>query len=351
MPNTNDGPAGSETDKATPAADASPLPGFAEAFAAMGPPSPGQGQPEQVEAVETSETVEPPKAEADTPAKEPAKAADKAPAAETINFDGFSDESKAYWETAHKAGHATAADVKRAREESLFQSAWSKKTTALAKDKEAFEAEKTKVKENLDLLHRVQTDPVAYAAWKRLLAGDVPADDSASGDLVDAKKADEIARKAYQAEKTAEAQASAKQTAEFTAKKNGLQAVVTDIGTAFGLKPETMNTYLEKFAEDFPEGVDPIRYAVENLSPAELRRGLTLIHKAEAAEAKAKALSEQVSQRASKASQASKQSQPPARRTTETNGSLDPVSRLNADLGLAPDWSNVTGFGHPVNGR
>lgn len=341
MPDTNDGPAGVVTDTAPASAEDNPLPGFAEAMTeGLGPRTEPSGEPKGVEAVETSGAVETPKTVADK-AQAPAKSEATPDAAQTVNFDGLSDQSKAYWEKALKAGHATPADVERARTESLFQSAWTKKTTALANERKAFEAEMSKRKEDIALLEKIRGDERLHNAWLKMSSGEVPTEEDGDG-FVDKRSAAEIARKAIEAREAEQAARTAKEQAAYEAKRSGIQTAVREQMGLLKVSPEVMKGYLEA-EEAALNGADPIL----TLTPEELTERVFRRHELATARAEAAALREQLNQRTSKQVQASKQSMPPSPRVSGTR-SVDPWSQAKAELGVAEDFGNVLGFGNGV---
>jgi hypothetical protein len=339
VPEVNDGPAGTVTDKVETPTEATPLPGFAEAMTDFGSRVPGLGEPEKATAVETSATEVAPPAEAEKP-EAPAKDEAKPDEAKTVNFDGLSKESKAYWEKSLKAGHATPEDVERARIESMFQSSWTRNHQALAKERDAFKAEKAQLKEDIDLLNKIRGDDRLHAAWLKMSKGEVAAEDAESGDLVDEKKAAEIARKAFDAREAEKADRTAKEQAKYEARKSEIQAAVHDQMRILGVTKEVMTGYLQA-EEEALNGADPILH----FTPTELQAAVQRRHEKASLEAKVAALEAQLNQRASKTAQASKSSLPPARRFAE-DVSKDPLKQTESDLGIAPDWSNVQGFGN-----
>ena len=121
-----------------------------------------------------------------------------------------------------------------------------------------------------------------------------------------------------------------------------VSAVLAESIKTLGLTPEALDGYLTEEAEYFPAGVDPIRYVIENVNPAELRKIVTLRHEAATAKAEAAKLREQLAQRTSKQVQASKQSLPPTRRVAEP--APQGLGKVLADLGVAK-LSDIPGFG------
>lgn len=342
MPDTNDGPDDTVTDTDATSASSEPLPGFAEAMTML-PPEPGRGEPEVSKAVETSAEAKAPEAKADTPAKEPAKAEEKPSAAKTVNFDDFSEGSKAYWEKALAAGHATPADVERARVETLFQRSWTKNHQKLADERKAFEAEKARMKEDVELLTKIRGDDRLHAAWLKMSKGEIAEASADGGELVDERKAAEIVRKTIEAREAEQAARSAKEQAAYDTKRDAIQEAVREQMRILGVKPEVMKGYLEA-EEATLNGADPIL----TLAPMELVERVQRRHDRAVLEAEVKSLKEQLSQRASKAVQASKQSLPPSSRVAPTR-SADPWSKALSDLGVAEDFGNVTGFGNGVH--
>lgn len=343
MPDTNDGPAGTVTDTAAPSSDSanSPLPGFAEAMTGFGPPDPSAGEPESAKAVETSEVEKAPASDAEKPKAEtpeaPAKDEAKPAPTQTVNFDGFSDQQKTTWERLLKAGQVTPAEVETARLESMFQASWSRAHGKLAKEREAFLADKAKVEEDLKLLATVRSDPKRHDAFLRASSDEFAADESAE-DPVGATKVAEIARKAIEQREAEKADRSAKEQAKYDAAMGEMQTAVREQMRMLGVKPDVMKGYLEA-EEATLNGADPITH----FKPSELMYRVQLRHDAATARAEAAALKEQLTQRASKQVQASKQSLPPARRVADDRP-MDVMSKTLADLGVA-QWGDVLGSG------
>lgn len=337
MPDTNDGPAGTVTDKEVPATSSDPLPGFAEAMVGF-PQTEPAGEPEDAKAVETVGAVKETEVKAETP-KESAKTEATPDATKAVNFDGLSDLSKTYWEKALKAGHATPADVDRARTESLFQSAWTKKTTALANDRKAFEAKMAERAEDVKLLDRIRADDRLHNAWLKMSKGEVAADDAGADDLVDKKTAAQVAREVYEQRKAEEATRDAKEQTTYEGKRTEIQTAVREQMGLLKVSPDVMKGYLEA-EEEALNGADPIL----TLTPEELTARVFHRHEVATLRAEAAALREQLNQRTSKQVQASKQSLSPSTRVSDVR-SKDAWAQTKADLNLADDLSNVTGFG------
>ncbi len=342
MPDTNEGPAGTVEETAAATPDAGPMPGFAEAMT-LGHPNLPQGEPEGESAVEANAAPEATEAvKAETPAKEPAKAEANPEPTKAVNFDGFSDESKAYWENALKAGHATQKDVERARIESLFQQSYTRKTMDLAEKAKKLNAESEARKGDLEILDKIRNDERLYQAWLKMSRGDVEAADATDTDFVDARKAAEIAEKkandAYDRREREKAERSKKEQEAYDVRFNAHRAAIQDAMKVLGVDGKTMLGYVKAEEVDL-NGADPtIRY-----EPHELVKNVLLRHKAAVAEAEAAALREQLNQRASKQVQASKQSLPPPRRVANEVPD-DPMSKTMRDLGIT-DWAQVSGLG------
>ena len=346
MPDTNDGAAAPVTDTAapTPIDESNPMPGFAEAMTAMaGRPDQEAGQPEPAKAVETSApervaAAEPEKAE---PAKAPPpeKEAESPKVAPTVNFDGLSTESKTYWDSALKAGHATPEDVDRARKESLTLQAWSRNNNEKSNKIKALEAEISGHKADLDFLAKVRGDAALHEKWLAFMRGDgqSASADADAGDLVDSRKAKQIAEQEYEArERAKQAKAAAEQGA-YDTKYAALKSVVGDLMKVHSIAPAVMKGYLD--AESAAIEGDP----VTSVSPEDWSHRLIERHEKAVLAAKVASLEAQLNQRASKQVGASKQSLPPPSRVAVARSS-DPWEQTKADLGIA-DLSNVQGFG------
>ncbi len=326
------------------------LEGFEEALAAEAPHLLGEiGQPEQAEAVEASEEPEIPEEKEETPeakkAEAPAEPEDKPEAEPTVNFDGLSDDTRTYWEKALKEGLATPDDVERARKESLFQSAWTKKTMALAEDRKAWEEQVKEREEDLKLLDELRTNDRLHDAWLKLRDGAVEVDHEDDDELVDKKTTRQLIREEAErllAEKEA---AKAREQDAYNEKANTLQAAFQEAMTTLEITPDQAKAYLDDEVKKLAPGED----IVLKFHPQDVLPKLELLHRAALAEAKAAELEKKLTQRATKDVRAAKQSLPKDRRVVRDEP-LSVMEQTEADLGLPPDWDKkglVHGFGHP----
>ena len=353
MPDVSDGPDPNPTDTAEPEAapERTIMDDLREAWGSFGNPDEDEtGQPKQTEAVETSEVEDKPAEEAETLApeadeakeKEPEKSEETSETEQTVNFDGFSDPQKATWERLLKDGHVTAEEVERARTESLFQSAWTKKTTALARQREAFEKEMEERKADLDFLETVKRDDRLHAAWLKLQRGEIQSEDPDGDDLVDKKTAEQIAEERYKALRQQDAERTQAEQKAYDEKVEQMQSQLKETQQLLGVDNETMVRYLDEECARLPADVDPIlRYAD---SYEDLQEKLELRHEAAKAKARAEVLEKKLSKTTSKAARTAKQSLPPAPRVS-VNGALSPRQKTYEELGIEPDGSNVQGLG------
>ena len=328
------------TDTPAPTTPDDPMAGFAEAMVGLGNPVADAGHPEKATAVETSATDEAPKAETETPVTEPVKAADTPAPTKTVNFDDFSDSQKTTLQRLLKAGSLTPEEVEDFRKGVLRQNLFSKKTDVLARDREAWEKEVSDWKADKALLEKIRGDDKLHAAWLKMSRGEVPAEDAGADDLVDRRKAEEIAQKAIENREREKADRTAKEQAVYDKKFGALKAASSEMIAALEVTPQVMQAYINAEAAELDPTTDPVLY----ITPEEFKRRITSRHRIAVAEARAKTLEEQLSQRTNKADRTSKQSSPPVRRVSD-NGSTGPLEQTMADLGIAPDWSNVTGLG------
>ena len=269
----------------------------------------------------------------------PVKAEEKPTEAKTPNFDGFSDAQKKTWEREFKAGHVTAEEVETARIESMFQSAFTKKTMTLAEKSKALDALMEQHREDLALLGKIRADDKLHSAWLKMSKGEIPED--VGDDLVDAKKAAEIADRRLDAREAEKAARTAKEQAQYDARRDGIFAAVQEQIKLLNVPPATMKSYLDGIEAELPPGTDPITH----FSPESLAREVGIAHRIAVAEAKAAAAEAALSQKTSTENRTAKQSLPPARRVT-TNGEVSPLEQTRLDLGIAPDWRNVQGWGN-----
>lgn len=337
MPDTNDGAVGSSEDTEVQPTSGDPLPGFADAMANGFPAESSRGEPEVKSAVETSAKEEAPEPKSETPEKDTDKAEEKPDPTATVNFDGFSDQQKAYWDKALKAGHATPADVEEHRKGVLLLSSWSRNHGKLAKEREAFEKERADWREDYERLKKIRGSDRLHAAWIKVANGEV--DDESGDEIADRKTAKQIAAETYAEREAEKAKQDEAKVRSYEAKKVSLQEVARDQMAALGVKPEVMAKYCEE-EEAACNGADPI----EVLSPAEFARNLVARHEKATLAAEVAALKKQLSEKVTKQVQASKQSLSPSPRVADTRNE-DPWSKTLRELNVPADMGNVTGIG------
>lgn len=345
MPDVSEGPetAAPDTPAVTPT-EANPLPGFAEAMANYGNPAATNGEPPRAEAVDENEAADKTAKGGAEKAETPPAKPDAAPDAESaVNFDGFSEAQEATWQRLYKAGAVTKEEVERARLESMFQSAFSKKTLSLKQEREAFAEEMKGRKDDLALLDKIRGDDALHARWLRMQEPEATNGEAAADDLVDAKKAAEIADKRYDAREAEKAARTAKEQAAYDARKSSMREAIQEWMPLHKATAEQMREYLTAEEAALPVGVDPITH----FKPEELLYRIGLRHEAAVAKAEAAALKQQLGQKTSHESRTSKQSFAPTR-PAPTKVPTDPWSKAMAELNVAPDMSNVQGFGLPV---
>lgn len=336
-----------ETAPAEAAEEANPMEGFAEAISAGMPAAEEESEPTQPEAVETSEVEETqPEPEEEETVEETTEPESKdegvEPEAEqTVNFDGFSDEQKTTWERLHKDGHASAEEVERARLESLFQSNYTKKTMALADQRKEFAKEMEDIKDDLDLLSRIRTDDRLHDAWLKMSSGETESVDEDGDDLVDRKTAEKIADERMKARDAERDARSVKEQKVHDGQKEAIRTAMVETMELHSIDKDALISYIQAEEALLPSGTDPIAH----FNPADLQYRVSMRHQIAVAQAKASAAEAKLSKRTSKADRTAKQSLPPARRVA-ASGDMTPLQQTNADLGLDPDWSNVTGFGN-----
>ena len=338
MPTVSNGPEDSVA--ATPDTTAQDAPleleGFAEAISGIGFQPEVEGEPEPAEAVDEAETTE-------TPPEAPSS--EEQPEVETeINFDGFSPAQKETWQRLHKEGYATPQEIETARIESMFQSSYTKKTTALADARKALEASAKENEEDLALLERIRADDHLHAAWLKMSQKGVSTDESYSDEdedlLVDAKTAAKIADKRFEQREAERLARTNQEQAAYASKQKALTDAIQDSIQTLGVTPDQMTAYLDAEAEFLPEGADPVLI----VEPAELQRLVLRRHELETVKAEAARLREELNQRQSRDGRTAKQSLAPASRNVE-RVQMSALQQTEADLGLDPDWSNVQGFG------
>jgi hypothetical protein len=338
MPNVSADPTEKTTD--TPEATPDPTAGFAEALAGIGNPPEPEGSSAPAKAVDGTESKDKPEVKADK-AVPPAEAEEKPPETAKVNFDGFSDTQKATWERLLKLGHATPEEVEEARKDSLRQSAFTKKTMALAKEREAWDAEKAAKKEDLEILAKIHANPALHAAWLKAARGELESATEGGDELVDRHTVEEtVDRRLAAREAEREARSAAEQKA-YDDRMGTFRDMVKETMTTLGIDQPAMVAYLQEEEKRLPEGTDPILH----YEPQMLRLLLETRHEATLAKAEAAKWREQVSKRTSADARTAKQSLPPARRVAQ-NGAQSPLEATEAALGLDPEWSMVRGLGH-----
>jgi len=324
-----------------PAADAPAdntlgLEGFEEALLNFGNPTEPEGAPEPTQSVETSDAVEEPAAAEDPPAKEPEASEDPPATEQTVNFDGFSDDQKANFERLLKDGHVTPAFVENERVNTLRQDVWTKKTMALAEERKAWEAKQAEIAADLENLEAIRSDPRLHDLWMKFASGEIQPEDQE--ELVDRKSAAEVARAEYQRIKAEEDS----KRASYDAKRQVLDQAAAEVRETLGVSQDQLLGYLKEEIALLPPGTDPILA----VTPEELQRRVIARHEISTAKAEADELRKQLQKRTSHDARTAKQSFPPARQVASAVPT-DPLSLTEAELGLDPDWSNVTGFGFP----
>lgn len=338
------------TDPAPPAAPDDPMEGFAEALGLMGDPEGAGGPPEPAAAADDDtdpkapEPTEPEASGEPEPGPEAGgEGADKPESVPQVSFDGFSDAQAATWARLLKAGQVTPEEIETARKESLFQSAWTKKTMALAEERKALQEQMQERQEDLALLDRLRSDDRLHAAWLRLKSSaDAPEPDEGEGgdDLVDRKTAEQIADQRLERRLREHQERMKKEQDAYEKKKDELSKTLQEAMRLHGIDREQAAAYLEAEAAMLP----PTEDLILRFSADDLAHRMVLRHEAAQARAEAKAAREAAAKRTQAGVRAAKQSLPPARRVA-LNGDDSPLAKTEADLGLDPDWSNVQGFG------
>lgn len=357
MPDVNDATNETEQGAAAQPADGEALPGFAEAMAGGGLPPGFDGEAEETEAVDQKpddgappEESEPKEAEDEQEQKPDTSEADdgddddgeeSGDAEQAVNFDGFSDAQKTTWERLFKDGRVTADEVERARLESMFQSAFTKKTMDLAEKRKAFDKEMEDRREDLSLLDRIRKDDRLHNAWLRMQSGDLGEDPDDGDDLIDAKRANEIVDKRIEAREAERRQRTEREQRTYESRQNDIREAMQESMQTLGIDQSALVSYLEAEEAALPAGVDPVLH----FSAADLQARVALRHEAAKARAEADSLKKKLSKRTSQEARAAKQSLPPARRVAQPPVDDDPMRKTAADLGLDQQWSNVQGFG------
>lgn len=312
------------------------------------PAQDAEGQPKETEAVDKSEAEETAEPESET--KADAKSKDDAEegsedgdeqteADQTVNFDGFSEQTKATWERLLKAGHATPEEVETARIESMFQSSYTKKTMALADDRKAFKAEMDERKADLEILDKIRGSDRLHAIWMRM-QDDSVSDEPSDDDLVTRRQAQEEADKRYEKREQEKRERSAKQQAEYESKQVEIHDVVVESMKMLGADKAMMKAILDAEEATLPVGTDPVLH----FTPEKLQRAIQRRHKVLTLEAKVAQLEAANTKKTSNAARTAKQSLPPAPRVAG-GARKSALQKTEEDLGIDRDWSNVQGFG------
>ena len=352
MSEANEGTAVTDTGTAEPPAEVNDaFDSFADTMVGNAPVEEDTGKPEQAEAVETSETEENAPVEPvteDKASEETAKTEETAETKETpeveasVNFDGFSDEQKTTWERLLKDKQATVEEVERARLESMFHSAFTKKTMALADEKREWAKEAEGWAEDRKLLEKIRGSESLHEAWMKMSSGDYKADTDADGDdLVDKKASAEIAKQTFQRLKAEEDARTAQEQKVYDTKVLGLREALAETMKLESISEEQLSVYVNEEGASLPLGTDP----VSHFSPEDLQSRVSQRHKFALQDAKIKALEEKLTQKTSDSVRTAKQSSPPSPRVTST-GKKTAGDKTVEDLGLDQDWSNVSGFGN-----
>lgn len=341
MQATPDGPATSGTDNT--GSDSAPegLPGFSDAMVGFPVPGMDGGHPEGAAAVGTGdEGGAPAPVKTDKAPTPPAPGEDKPDAAQSVNFDGLSDKSRSFYEKALKAGVCTPEDVERARTETTFQSIFTKKTQALAKERESFEKEMAERKSDLEAIDKIRSSDKLYAKFLRVAReGDSDEEDPSASDIPDRKTAAQIADERITAREREKEAARAKQAQEYRGKQASLAAAIQESMKILGVDRATMKAYLD--AEEPEIEGDPVLA----IDPKDLIDRVTRRHERAKYEARIADLESKLGMKATKQVHQSKQSQPPTRRTAEPSVSEDAWEQAKAQAGADPDFGNVLGFG------
>lgn len=308
----------------------------------VGFPVPGldAGEPKGATAVETGDGAPDPKPPTDKAPAAPAGGEEKpADPAATVNFDGFSDKSKAFYEKALKAGIGTAEDIERHRQETLFQQAFTKKTQKHADAVRAWEAKVAKQEEELKTLDKIRGDERLYDAFLKAARGELDPEDPSGDEIPDRKTAAQIAREEIEKDRRAEQAAKAESAKIYEKKQDAMATTIRETMALLKVDQPTMVAYLAA-EEAALGGRDPVLA----ISPEDLADKVMRRHERAQYEARIAALEGQVSEKTSKQVQRSKQSMQPPRQSAEVPTD-DPWERAKAELGVAPDFGNVSGFG------
>lgn len=335
---------------------------FAEALKGVdmgwGLPDGKEGQSEPTEAVETSADKDTPEAD-ETEKVEPDAKSDDAPAEpvdepetkQTVNFDGFESELRATWEKLVKDGVVTHEFAQANAERGLRWADYTKKTMAVSDEKKAMASQAEQDKEDLDLIRRIRGDDHLHDLWMRMQRGDVPSkpvdgEDSDASELVERAEAERIARE--QAEQILKRrdeerrERTQKQQDEYVNHARAVQKALLDTMDEDGIKKEVLAGYMKTLENAVPDGSDPILYYDPKDIPGKIRS----LHREATLRARVEELEQRLGERTSKAERTSKQSSEPSLRTVPVKDT-SLMGRVNEELGLDQDWSNVTGFGNP----
>jgi len=316
------------------------LEGFEETTEAMGNLLPVEGEPVPAEAVETSEAEETPaEAEAETPEEASAEAPEESEVAQTVNFDGFSDDSRSLYERLLEEGHVTAEQVEQERLNTMHRADYTRRRMKEKADYEAKLATIDERKEDLAKLDEIRSDDALYERWLRL---NEPAEAEDGDELVDRKTTEEIAEQKLEkllAERDSRTKA---EKDAYNVKHKALVDTGTSLMEELKIDLDTLNGYLNAEQQTLPEDVDPIL----TVTPEDMRGRITKRHELATRDAEIASLREQLAGKTAKNERTAKQSLPPDRRVSVPQVD-DPLAQTEAELGLDPDWNNVTGWGFP----
>jgi hypothetical protein len=234
----------------------------------------------------------------------------------------------------------------------MFHSTFTKKTTALAREREAFEEERESWRkenaENAEILDRIRSNPEWNAAWQHLMEHGVSkrveqngeAGDGDPDDLLDRRTAERLIEERVAARLKEREERNAQQEREYQEKAASIGQSIRRFMEDQKVDKDTARGYWTALDQKLPTDTD----AVIHYTPAGLYEALVDLHEKAQLRAEVETLKKQVAQRASKDARTTKQSQTPPRRET-TRHRETAAQKLERQLGIEPDWSNVTGMG------
>lgn len=306
-----------------------------------GHPSTLEGQPEEAEAVDAEAAEKAPEGEADTPNEEPAESVEETPdPTANVNFDGFDDTQRTFFEKALKDGTVTPEFVEHNRKQTLMQSRFTKRMTEVKREEERRDAELAEKKELLGLLENVLGDDGKHEALLRKIAN-ADADDPEDEEIADKRSAREIARQEFERMRAEERRDQAKAEQGYQQKKAAVQKMLAETRETLGIDGETMVGYLQTLEKQLPAGTDPIA----TIPPEEWERRITDHHGIVTRDAKIAKLQDALSKNKSKADQAAKQSLPPSQRVARS-APKTLYEQTCEEMGIDPTNPNVQGLGH-----